>query len=159
MILFHRLDAQIKAYNAAIERYNAAPTADAQNALLPELEQARKAWEEANARFRHGSDATYFGERFKGHLPPTRYGQTNPTEFHAEAYWLYKTEPERLAEFDADLFAYFQNGDHLEHWIKDAGGAWVVEPVAGDADAPVPGLSPPRSLAPDPLATVQPQAA
>ncbi|MBM3268347.1 MAG: hypothetical protein FJZ01_11920 [Candidatus Sericytochromatia bacterium] len=149
--LFHRLDRAISAYNGVIERFNKAATADEQTRMQPELERARKVWEEANARFVHGSDARYFEERFAGHVPPTKYSEKNASEYHAEAYWLYKTEPARLREFDKDLYDYFASGDYLRHWVKDGAGKWQVVPVGPELNPPAqpgPVLAPPREIPP-----------
>lgn len=135
-VVWRQLDDAVKLYNQTIDRYNAASWSD-QHKMSGELDAARKDYEAAKARFKYHSDLHYVEQRFKGRPSPTEYGETNAGEFHAEAYSVFKTEPERLAEFDTDLHGYFASGDYLKHWQQGTDGKWAPVAVPGDVDAPV----------------------
>ena len=124
---WHRYEAALAAYEDKVRLYNALPTAIAQNAAFPELDAVHKALEAAKAAFVPDSDLSYFASRFANRPPPTKYGETDHAEFHADSYSLFKSEPEGLKAFDPDLFAYFESGDYLKAWKKNPDGTFEVK--------------------------------
>lgn len=98
-------------YNDAIK--NKAPKADI-DALRAEYNAAKKAYDgETTAKgSKTLSDFSAYVKKNKIENP-TDYAGTNPADFFAESYMLYKTDPTALQTANPLLYDYFKQGKHL----------------------------------------------
>ena len=103
------VDRATKAYNQAIDEYNAADSAKAQAKLQPKVDRLDKAMQDANDRLTaaKGRAQSELAELLAGKPALTEYSKTDPDEALADAFVIYKGDPAGLKKVNPKLFNWF----------------------------------------------------
>lgn len=127
--------AQLARYEARVGEANAAARGPKVAEALAAVKGEARAYDEALARVDFASDQRRFEARMEGRAPVSTYGGTHIDEFFAEAFAMFKTQPEALAAFDPGIHDYFARGEHVVDWEALPAGQFAARPATPGAQA------------------------
>lgn len=108
-----------KKYNEAVDKYNKAGTTD-QRRMKPAMDRLDKASEKAVKEMRNseGRSLKDFEKLIEGKGPLTEYSKTSVEEAFAEAFAVFKADPQGLKTNNRKLFDWFAHGGVLKSLKK-----------------------------------------